>query len=316
MAFEFIKQKLQITDVSFANIFLKKLVIRLIILFFVSIIVINVAQIAMIEQHEEQIQHKLSDLTINLIQLEDKNFDNDTNIDISNKMLSQTYEDIVSSQFVSDASLSFYDLTTRKLISKSSKIFLIDSQETLDWWRQKTGNENGIPLISLSDEMKEFCYKHEDYNIYIKNMTCVNSVLFPSLITANDRKGREVASCSASVPSINENEELLVPTKLISIGNDSDDIVLKKMSDITFVKSEDENEAATVNYNESLFKANIDLVSREFEINDSNYTIDCGYNISFWYGAWNYILMFELVALLWCALSAFLNTKESFLIYK
>jgi hypothetical protein len=92
------------------------------------------------------------------------------------------------------------------------------------------------------------------------------------------------------------------------VGNDENDPAYSAMKSYEY-KTNDDGKAVVVYAD--VENANMLMMSKDFEVNNIDYRIDCGYQISFWAGAWLYVLIGELVAILLFALSALLNTKET-----
>ena len=107
-----------------------------------------------------------------------------------------------------------------------------------------------------------------------------------------------------------------VPMKIGIVGNEQEDILYSLISGYKIQKlGTMDGQDITVTYGEEVDGAIVRLTSNDFTIDNTNYRIDCLYQISFWAGAWQYIIMFEMIGILLCAAAALINTKETLAVY-
>jgi hypothetical protein len=309
--------KPKVRDISFANIFWRKFSIRLATLLLVSILLFTIGQritIAIVQNHVDNL---LTSASLELAQLSDANIAEDKMVTMANITLSTTQDNINAIGFVKDSSLSMYNLNKRTLIAQSFEIPIVDSDDLINWWKGQTNIEMGLPIIHLNNSMKSFCEQHANDDIYMQNVYCINSLLFPSELIAKDNRGKELDSIKETAPSISTQYPNVVPIKLDIVGNKTGDTIYGLMHDFKFQKIDSVGERGlTVEYDSEILGNNVTLWTNDFVINDSTYRVDCGYQLSFWSGAWQCIILFEIVSVCICAVMAFLNTKETLLVYR
>ena len=302
-----------INDVSFSNIFWKQLAIRLFVMAIISAIIIYCAQWIVVDLCQQGVDGVLSEVSLSLAQLEDMEMSKDKTQTVANTLLSKAQDDLNANPCVLESSLSLYNLGNRELAAKSYKIPIIESDEIVEWWKDQAGTEDGLPKISLSDDMIEFCNTYADKEIYVERLYCLNSILFPTQIVAKDANGTKLETCEALTPSTVTEKVTMAPIRIV--GNSSEDAIYSLMSDYILRRDEITKEVI-VSYNSSFEHQPIELISQNFTINGIDYQVDCGYQINFWVGAWQYVVAFELFGIVLCAAIALINTKEMLAIYQ
>jgi hypothetical protein len=300
-------------DVSFANLFCRKIVVRLLVFVIISFIAINYAQLFMKDQTNKDVDNRVSDLAILLSQTVDSTITKDRLETTVNNMLSNAQDDISNTLLVDDATLLFYNLSEKSVIARSSSVSTINSKEVIDWWYLQTGETDGLPKISLSDEIADFCERHNDSVIYIKEIFYLNSVLFPSSIFAKGPDGTIVEECTMQIPSTAKkyvcNDE---DVELKIVGNTTSEKIFELSNDTDFQATQEET---IVIYPNITAVHNVNIITKTFKINKCVYQIDCLYQVNFWDAFLMNILLFEAIGILVCIAAAFINAKETIYLY-
>lgn len=310
-------KKTVVKDISFANIFWRKFAIRLAVLLLVSILLFTVGQTITMSIVQDKVDSILTKTSFSLAQLADMNIAEDKMTTMTNITLSSAQEELDDIGFVVDSSLSMYNLSELQLVAQSFEIPVVDSDELITWWRGQTNIEVGLPIIYLNDAMKTFCDNHAEDHVYIKKVYCLNSLLFPSELVAKNKDGEELEVIEDAIPTISNQYPKVTPIELEIIGNEVGDTIYGLMYDFRFQReSPTESDSMTVMYADEIVGDKVELLTRTFMINDTEYQVDCGYQLSFWAGAWQYIIAFELFSILMCAIVAFINTKETLYVYR
>lgn len=302
----------QVKDFSFANIFWKKFAFRVVAFTIVSILLFTISQNLFVKLCDEWVNHQLTNVAFQIAQTEDREMPSREKSGNENIYLAKTYDVLISNDFILDSSLIMYNMNTRNVVAQSFYTPIVESEKLIDWWRKEAESEYGLPSIHLDDEMVDFYYKNENKTVAIKQIYCLNSILFPTAIVAMNGNGDEIDSYQISTPTLVSQYTDVEPVELKIIGNQSDDPVYKLLSDHQFqIEDPTHQDKIEIVYNETIDGSRVKLLSKTFTINDVDYRIDCAYQSNFWFGAWEYVAMFELFGLLLCAAIAFFNTKET-----
>ncbi len=315
----FSRQRAKIKDVSFMNLFFKRFAITLAIASIFLVFFYFVSQSIVVESQKSKIKGQISEIALNLAQLEDDALAQDQMSLLVNVWLSKYQEVLQDNEFIVDSSLSFYDLTNQTAIAKSFQIPIIQSEEAMLWWSKEADVDIGVPHISLSNEMLEFCKQHKDKDLYINKMVFVNSVLFPSEIVVLDNKGDVVEKCTAVTPSAPTEHRYEKKVKMELIGNNAEDGIYLDMVNFNFstedLEDEDGDKLSTqvkLFYLSNLDKKDYIVENVIFNINDVDYQLDCIYQFNFWVGVWRYVLIAEFAVILLSAFFSFLTTKDTY----
>jgi hypothetical protein len=321
----FIRQKLNIRDVSFANLFCRKIAIRVGVFAILSIVLLNICQPIIIDYNTKIIEYQLENTTSEIMQILDLDLPDDQTALTTHIILSKSYEQLINNAFVTDFSISLYNLNKKSVVARSLEVPTIDSHDAILWWQTQTSATNAFPKIFLSEETLAFCNKHNGSDIYIDHMCCVNSLLMPTMISAKNKNGKVLEEKEIATPSIAD-KTFESQVKLDLVGNDESDVVYKLMGDVVFTTSEEPRKddrqwlnATTktiVAYPSIDDSVNLNILSKQILINDTHYQIDCGYQISMWRGAWLQIILFEIIGLFLCVGLAFINTKETLAVHR
>jgi hypothetical protein len=303
----FVNVNKHVKDISFENFFWKKFVIRLCILFIASTIILSICSPLAVQWQQNMIDNNLSNAALEIGRLESSGMPKDRVQTTVNVILSKIQDDLDKNPFIVGASLSSYNMTQKYLLAHSFEIPVIHSDDVYKQWMANTKLNDGYPLISLPQGIKEFCEKYEDKFISVDKLCCLNSVLVPVIVSAMDNQ-KAIETYQTPFSSTAQVITSYQPIQLEIVGNDENDPAYSAMKSYEY-KTNDDGKAVVVYAD--VENANMLMMSKDFEVNNIDYRIDCGYQISFWAGAWLYVLIGELVAILLCALSALLNTKET-----
>lgn len=339
----FSKSKNQkVSDISFLGVLLKRFVIVLLLTLPIVIVSCVLFRNNTAKYQSHLIDEKMSDVSLELIQLEDMELASDKSALLANVWLSNVQDEWRNNKYIKDSSISFYNLSEKQLIAKSFEIPIILSDEVLDWWQKEADVEIGTPKISLSNEMISFCETYKNKPIYIEKMVYMNEVLCPEKIIVLDKKGVEEFSCSAVVPSVPENRIYNNRVELKLIGNYAGESIYTTMADFTFFEIEHLNENAveleeekndikdetsnneknnskkefSVKYNNPFDEENTVIKSKSFSINGLDYQLDYAYELNFFSGAWAYLILINGLWIFLCAMLAFITTKDSYNIFR
>lgn len=322
-------------DISFSNLFLKKFVIC-----FAITIPIMIAAYVLIgniteEIQTEKINNRITEYALDLIQLENSAMASDRKAMLTNVWLSEYQEELKDNPFITDSSLSFYNLSGQKLIAKSFEIFVLNDEKAREWWEKEADLDDGVPRISMSNEMLEFCKTHRDKKIVINSMACLNTVICVEELTIYDGD-KIVQTLKSELPSVVTNDiKYTEATEIKLIGNKTGDTIYTNMIDHKFITTEKQSDKQTnttdaekvdmtqkdveeelgVLYLEEMNKEKISTASKKFTLDEQQFQLDCLYQFNFWHGAWGYVLATEFFMILLCALLSFLMTKSAYDIF-
>jgi hypothetical protein len=270
----------------------------------------------MITSAGECVENILTRTSLKLAQLEDVNIAEDRSRVMANIILSSAQEELLDTKLVTSSSLIMYNVSKHELISQSLDIPIIDSNDLLNWWRSVEETEIGIPTIYLSVGMMDFCKQYKNEKIYVQSIHNINSVLFPSSLVAKDKNGNELGVHEEAAPTLSTQYPKKTSMLLEVVGNDANDALYELISDFKFQKVNPmQSDEVTVVYNEAVDGEAVKLCTNTFTINENEYRVDCVYQTSFWFFARQYIILFEIISILICAVIAFINTKETLWVY-
>jgi hypothetical protein len=299
---------LHVKDISFANLFWKKFVIRLFMLLIASSVLLSLINPIIVEWNDRVIDSELAGMSLHLGDMVSSDMPNDRIQTTTNVMLSKIYERFESNRFITQSSITAYNVDSKNVIAKSFSIASIESDDIIEQWKHLSGIAVGEPIVHLSQDIRDFCEKYSNEKIRVDKLCFVNSILIPVTVTAVDKKGEDLDTCDTLYSSTAQVLTSYQPIWLYVIGNAEGDLVHKAMS--TFKYETNEYGAVSVAYEDTI-DDKIAIKSKSFTVNNCKYQIDCGYQINFWSGALTYVLIIELLAVLFCALSALINTKET-----
>lgn len=309
-------QQTSIKDMSFSNIFARKFVVRLIVFAIVSILILSSVGPITESIVEQKVNNAILSTSIELAELSDTNMAKDRKLLSANVILSTLQEKLNQTKFVNDASAAFYNMTKGELVARSYEIPIVCEDASLSWWREQANVTDGYPTISMNAEMTDFCKTYSDLKIVADTMYYSNFVLFPTKLSAIDGNGKVVDEVSVNVPIIT-NAMYDSTAEIKIIGNEENDVLYTMLVDFQFKKPDnaEENNKLVLEYISRDEYKNIDITSKQFVINEDLYNIDVAYQISFWSTMWIWVALIELLGILLCAVSAFINTKETFALY-
>ena len=326
----------KIRDVSFLSTLLRRFIIILLLTFPIVIAACVFFRTSVQKEEIQKIENTMSNIALELIQLEDTELAADKSALLSNVWLSTIQDEWRNNPYITDSSISFYNLSEKQLIAKSFEVPIILSDEVLEWWKKEADAEIGTPKISLSNEMLSFCEEYKDKSTYIEKMVYMNEVLCPEKIVVLDKKGNEEFSCSAVVPSVPENRIYNERVELKLIGNYAGESIYTTMSDFTFFEIEhskdenqiqntelnmdeaekkEENKDFSVKYSNKFDEKNVTMKTKTFSINGTQYQLDYAYKLNFLSGAWGYMILVNAVWIVASALLAIITTRDSYKIF-
>lgn len=305
-------------DISFANLFCRKIVVRLLVFLLISFFGISSVQMAMEKQAMQDIDIQMSNLSLSLAQTIDMEMSSDRFKTTSNIILSKAQNEINGAAVVNNVTLSLYNLNEKTVMARSTLVPVIESQEVLDWWHLQAGKIDGLPKISLNDEMADFCTQNKDETIYIQEIYYLNSVLFPSSVSIKGADGMTAKECIIHVPSTARKYVCSENVELKIVGNEIDDTIYDRANEIEFqITQQDANDtlAESIFYPNLTEELGVKIIAKTFQINDYLYQVDCLYQINFWNAFLMSVVVFEIIGILLCVAAAFINTKETMYIY-
>lgn len=315
-----------VKDISFANIFWRKIVIRLFVFLILSIVLFNTLSPVVLNIFHEKVNGDITRLSLDLAQLMDEEIVEDQETRLANVMLSTTQETVESYPFAVDSSISLYNMETKELVSQSSKIPVLCSDSAIEWWKSVTDIKDGAPMISFDVYTNKFCDKYQGNTIYVDGLCCMNNVLYAPRLIAVDDIGKELDAIDLVVPSLAIKYPIDEIVELKIIGNESDDSLYYAMTEFEFKdepndpisenKTGETKQDVRISYGNELNDESIKLINSCFTINNTEYQVDCAYQTNLWELAWKYVMIFEIMGILACAVVAFINTKETMSIYQ
>jgi hypothetical protein len=170
----------KVSDVSFANLFWKKFVLRLVVLCIISGVLLSIAQPLVISICKDFVEREVNDAALQLIQKDDFDLSDNRLRTVQNMLLAKSQNKISNNRFVTNSSLALYNLSTRQHVISSFEIPFVDSEDFLTWWAKQSEIKNGYPSIVLSEEMMDFCKQHSNDELRLTQAYCLNTVVFAS----------------------------------------------------------------------------------------------------------------------------------------
>lgn len=307
-----INVKPTVKDFSFPNVFWRKVAIRIFAFALVSILMFTVCQSLIVDICDKWVDSKLTEITLEIAQMEDKKMPEYEMTANANVVLSKTHKQLKNNPFVIDASLSMYNMSKKELVSKSFSVPIVDSEELISWWKKEANSEHGYPTVNLNNEMIAFYHDHPDETVLIKKLYYLNFILFPTELVVVDKNEKVTDSYESAMPSLVTQYPGVKSAELQILGNETDDVLYKLMSDFYFESDNTlQDKTVTIVYDKLIDNDKVTMITKTFTIDDMDYQIDCVYQSNFWVGAWQYVALFEILGLLMCAGLAFINTKET-----
>ena len=302
-----------IKDLSFWNLFWKRFIICLCISLPICIGLYAFCNNMVMKYTHAEIERNLNEKALGIVEYITSEMYESPVAVAANVDLATLKEEIEGLPCASQASISVYNLTEKKILSKSFEVFKLNSEEAYTWWSKMSPYNEVHPKVSVDTELLAFCQKYQDKTLVIKKMAIMNSILFPYEITAQDSKGNDVDSCSVYFQPLDDKYYYNTVTEVELIGNKADDRLYELMSDYTIAKNPTTKEVE-VSYVEDK-PNNVFFKTMTVNVGAEEYQFDCMYTASFWNGYFAYIIIAELLCLLGCAVIAATSSKFTSNIY-
>lgn len=300
-------------DLSFWNLFWKRFIICLCVSLPICIGLYAFCDNMVMKYTHAEIGRNLNEKALGMVEyLTSDMYDSPiamaTNIDLA--VLKEEIDDLPCT---SQASISAYNLTEKKILSKSFEVLKLNSDAAYQWWSKLTPYDEVYPKISVDNELLSFCQKYRNETLIVNKMAIINSVLFPYEMVARNSDGKDIDSCTVFVQQLDDKYYYNFPAEVELIGNEAEDRIYELMSDYTIAKNPTTGEIE-ISYVEEK-PENVFCKTVVVHAGEEDYQIDCMYTASFWHGYFLYIVLAELMCLLGCAIISAVSAKFTSNIY-